>query len=460
MKVNWTFAGIVALAVTASAASADERPEFKSQRWQEDWRALCDPARQTEFLDPLKCIPLGPPGTTLTFGGELRERFETVWNPTFGFDGVGKEDVLLTRMLLHADLRFQDSARVFLQLGSHLATDREFGNGPTDRNRLDLQQGFVDLSGKIDAGTRLTLRGGRQEMSFGSSRLVSVRESPNVRRSFDGARAMLTGEGYRVDALAVRPIELEDGVFDDKTDYSTALWGLYGTITAGLPKGQSLDLYYLGYEREDAEFGQATANERRHSLGTRYAGKRSGFDWDVEAVYQFGDFGSDRISAWTVASDLGYTVNTLPWTPRLGLKANIASGDHDPADGKLGTFNALFPKLPYFTEANLVAPANFMDLHPQLTLTPIEGLEVAVGWDVLWKAETADAFYAPPLVPVAGTAGTDRFIGHQLSLDLSYEITPQISLAASYVHFWAGDGLKEAGGRDGDFVALWSSLKF
>ena len=32
-----------------------------------------------------------------------------------------------------------------------------------------------------------TLRIGRQEMSYGSSRLVSVREGPNVRRSFDGA---------------------------------------------------------------------------------------------------------------------------------------------------------------------------------------------------------------------------------------------------------------------------------
>lgn len=30
----------------------------------------------------------------------------------------------------------------------------------------------------------------------------------------------------------------------------------------------------------------------------------------------------------------------------------------------------------------------------------------------------------------------------------------------SYVHFWAGYGLEEAGGRDGDFVAAWTSFKF
>src|SRR5262245_26895835 len=132
----------LALLGTGSAA-AYERPEIKLIRWEEDWRPLCDPARQTEFLDPLKCIALAP-GTTLTLGGEWRERYENAQNPVFGFEGVGKQDVLLTRLLLLGDLRFQDSARVFVQLGSWPATDREFVEDPTDLDRLDLAQGFLD----------------------------------------------------------------------------------------------------------------------------------------------------------------------------------------------------------------------------------------------------------------------------------------------------------------------------
>lgn len=133
-----------------------------------------------------------------------------------------------------------------------------------------------------------------------------------MRRSFDGGRAMLTGDGYRVDVLAVRPIELREDVFDDKTDDTMGLWGVYGTITGGLPKGQSLDLYYLGYEHDDAEFAAGISDERRQSLGLRYAGKRAAFDWDIEALYQWGAFGSGDISAWTVASDFGYTLSVLP----------------------------------------------------------------------------------------------------------------------------------------------------
>ena len=445
---------------TGVAAFADERPELKSQRWQEDWRAFCDASQRIEPLDRLKCIKLGAPGLTLSLGGELRERFDTIWNPTFGFDGIGNEHVWLTRMLVHGDLRYRETARVFVQLGSHYASDRAFGNPPTDRNDIDLQQIFADLSTKLDDSTRLTLRGGRQEISLGSSRLVSVRESPNVRRSFDGARAFAVGQGFRLDAISVQPVELEEGAFDDRTDQSVSLRGVYGTLTGRLPKGQMLDIYYLGYERKDASFAAGTADEERHSFGTRYAGKARAFDWDVEAVLQTGSFGAQDIRAWTIASDIGYSFSDYAWQPRLGLKANIASGDGDVSDGKLETFNAMFPKLPYFTEANLIAPANFMDVHPTVSFSPLKDLEVTFGWDVLWKQQSNDAFYATPLVPVDGTAGSGKFIGHQTSVDLAYSLTPNISLAGSYVHFWAGDGLREAGGRDGDYVGAWSSFRF
>ena len=61
----------------------------------------------------------------------------------------------------------------------------------------------------MGAGRPLLLRAGRQEMSFGSSRLVGVRESPNVRQSFDGLRATLGVEGWLVDGFLTRPAETD-----------------------------------------------------------------------------------------------------------------------------------------------------------------------------------------------------------------------------------------------------------
>src|SRR4051812_16475586 len=220
-------AGVLA----ASQARAEDagRPAIKSHRFDEDWRALCDPAVRTMLLDPLKCVPLDADGFfKLTIGGELRERFEAVRNPGFGLD-QSSDHVFLHRALLHGDLHLGDALRVFVQVGAFQQNGREGERSPTDVDRLDLTQAFVDLGLPTPGDGRITLRGGRQEMSFGASRLVSVRESPNVRRSFDGGRAFWTGGGYRVDAFHARPILLDEGTFDDRVNNGEALWGVYGT---------------------------------------------------------------------------------------------------------------------------------------------------------------------------------------------------------------------------------------
>jgi len=67
-------------------------------------------------------------------------------------------------------------------------------------------------------------------------------------------------------------------------------------------------------------------------------------DYNFEFVFQWGSFGGGDIRAWMVASDTGYTFRYLPLRPRIGLKADIASGDSDPNDRDLQTFNAMFSK--------------------------------------------------------------------------------------------------------------------
>jgi hypothetical protein len=443
------------MAWPASAQDA-ARPSIKSLRYEEDWRALCDPARRAEWLDPLKCIALEP-GVTLTFGGELRERFEIASNPDFGID-QGHDHVFLHRLLLHADLRADDAFRAFAQLGAFGESGREGERSTTDLDRADLVQGFVDLSAAFDFG-RITGRGGRQEMSFGSSRLISVRDSPNIRRSFDGGRVFWTSGDYRLDTLYVRPVVIDQGTFDDPTNRRESLWGAYGTGPVLGPL--KADLYYLGFHRDRGRFAEGIAEEQRHSLGIRLFGAASGFDWDVEGVYQFGDFGGRDIRAWTVASDWGFALRSVPMAPRLGLKADIASGDRDPADNRLGTFNALYPRLPYFSEANLVAPANIIDVQPNVQVRPVRSVLLSVGWNVLWRHEIADAIYAPPLAPIANTAGRGgNFIGSQAIIGAEWRATPNITVASQYVHFWAGDTLQRAGGGDVDFMFASIAYKF
>jgi hypothetical protein len=140
-----------------------------------------------------------------------------------------------------------------------------------------------------------------------------------------------------------------------------------------------------------------------------------------------------------VASDIGYTFADAIFKPRIGLKADIASGDRRPEDGRLGTFNALYPKLPYFSEANLIAPANIVDVHPTIGLDFGSGVAVELGWNALWRQTTKDAVYGTPLNAVQGTAGAPgRFIGHQAIVDIEWQATANLTLAGGYVHFEPG----------------------
>jgi hypothetical protein len=453
-----------AAAVPASSAQAqapgEPRRTILSLRSDEDWRPLPGSAQalRDDPWDRFKFIGLGP-DAWLTLGGELRERFEWFSQPGFGLRGPPGDRTLFHRLLLHADLHVTDNARLFVQLGSMLEAGKQGPLASTDRDRLDLQQAFLDLRLPL-GGIAPRLRIGRQEIAFGSQRLVSVRESPNTRRSFDGVRVTASPGGAVLDAFVVQPVVLQDGVFDDRASDDQLFWGVYATTPLPGRLG-ALDLYYLGLRNDQATFGGSTGRELRHSFGLRLFGGTAGWDWNLEPVLQVGDYGGSAIRAWTVASDTGFTFASLPWTPRLGLKANIASGDRDRGDGRLGTFNPLFPKLANFNEASLVAPANFFDVYPTITLRPARGVVLTLGWDFLWRTSVADAVYVNPFTALAGSAGVGgRRIGDQIALDAAWQVDRHLLLSASYVRFNAGSAVRAVGGRSVDFAMMQAQYRF
>jgi hypothetical protein len=414
-------------------------------------------------FDAVKNVPLNTDGSvSLSLGGQFRVRSEFSDRPIFGLGTPEHNDGLLLRAFLSADLHLGPYFRTFVELGSGLAPVWNGTPPGTQLDRLDLMQGYGELTVPTSVGSFM-VRGGRQGMSFGSSRLVSVRESPNIRRAFDGVRtAWIGSEDTRIDAFVTRPVVPQAGVFDDSDDPGQVFYGLYATSHVPGISALKFDLYYLGLSHDGAKYARGVADEHRHTVGGRLFGKANDFDWNLEGAYQFGSFGRDNISAWTVSADLGYTVQSLPFSPRFGLNADAISGDHNLKSGTLGTFNPLFPKLPYFSEANLAAPANLIDIQPNVTLALSNDVSLNVGWNPLWKDAEADAFYGGPSVaPIKGTAGgTGRYIGQQVSTTLTWNLTKHLSFGGTYVAYTPGERIRQAGGRSGSFAAAWASVSF
>jgi hypothetical protein len=442
----------------------DGAPPYQRLRYEEDYLYLRDPARRSDPFDPVKYIPLNGDGDWyLSLGGEARARYEMYnndrWNPAAPDD----DGYLLQRYLLHADLHLGPPVRVFGELQSSLERWREGGPRPIDEDRLDVHQLFVDVQLPLDRGGRneLTLRVGRQEMLYGSARLITVRDYANIRRAFDAVRLLSRVGEWRADAFFSRPVENDPGEFDDWGLDDVKFWGVYATHPLSFLPGANVDLYYLGLDRPDAPFLQGKADERRHSIGGRVFGKRGAWDYNVEGTFQFGTFGRGDITAWWLASDTGYTFEGVPMTPRLGLNLHVISGDTNPGADDLGTFNALFPRAAYFGEIALVGAANIIDVHPSLDLHVTPQLTVSADWDVFWRYSTDDGIYDAGGFPLRPADGDARFIGHQPGVGISWQIDRHASLTAGYSHFFAGDFIKRSGpSADVDFAFITLQYRY
>jgi len=324
--------------------------------------------------------------------------------------------------MLHSDWHLGPHFRAFVQLKSGLESGRTGGPRPIDEKKLDFEAAFFEA--RTSGKNWIALRVGRQELNYGSGRLISVREGPNVRQSFEGFKVMSTIGSWTVDAFAARPDLDKPGFFNNSPDHRTTFWGIY----ASRPRTSrfSIDVYYTGLARKVATYNRGTGQELRHSVAARLwrpvQTKERGWDFDCEGVWQFGAFGTRDIRAWTFASDTGYSLPNRPFTPRLSVKSDISSGD-DPRHKSLGTFNALFPIGNYFGVLADTGPGpqNFIDLHPRLQIQPVRGVSVSADLVAQWRQNLNDGVYAVPgflLVPANGSRA--RFVGYRPGVEVRW----------------------------------------
>ncbi|GKS68923.1 alginate export family protein [Nitrosomonas sp. PY1] len=440
---------------------------YKSLRYQEDYRYLRNSPRNTDFWNPIKYISLNnQEDWYLSIGGEMRQRYEFYHNEKYGkepADPNGNSNIWLQRYMLHGDLHLGANIRVFAQFMSTFEDWRKGGPRPDiDENAFDLHQGFMDLTAKLGSSNSVTLRFGRQEIEYGSGRLISGREVPNNRRSFDAIKLLFILGDWSIDGFVGKPVRNLTGVFDDDRNPNKSLWGAYAIrVWPLLPDGH-VDLYYLGYDDRHAIFAQGRGHEVRHTVGARIWGNPFPWKYNFEFVGQFGQFGSNDIRAWAAASDTHYNFSQLPLNPQIGMRADITSGDGK--SSTLGTYNPLFPTGAYFNLADLGGPPNFIHIHPSLNLSLTEKLKASFDWGFFWRQNVNDAIYSIATVPIfspISTVGQKHYSGSSPSFVLTWEPISHITVVASYVHFFPSDFLKtEYAAKEVDYFTTWVTYKF
>jgi hypothetical protein len=455
------------LAPRAQAIVSPPMPDcsYRLLRSDEDWTFLRDKNLHCDFWDTIKYVPLqrSDKNWFVTFGGEARETWEQIGNDNWGQSPI-MNGYLNERYMSYADVHYGPHVRTFVELKSGIGSYRAGGPRPIDEKRLDFQSGFLEVGGETSWGS-VHVRTGRQELEYGSGRLVDVREGPNVRLSFDGFLARTKIHAWQVDGFAMRPDEDKPGFFDNDPDHAVGFWGAYAT--GPIPDKIQLDLYYLGQDRKDGAFERGTAHELRHSLGVRVsrpvASERPSWDFDDEALWQFGSFGAANIRAWTMATETGYRIPTIPLKPRFSVKADISSGDH-PAKNTLGTFNPLYPKGNYFGVLATTGPGpiNFIDVHPHVEASAPGNVSLSFDWIFQWRQSLDDGVYAVPGFLIRASDGSRaRFVGNRPGTEIRWQANRHLWFQGDYGVFYAGRFLKETQpGRNLNYWALWTGYKF
>ncbi len=449
------------ISLSANAQEQDSHPQYKMLRAEEDYSYLRDDSvSKADFWDPIKFIPLNNGKSIyISIGGEIRFQYEYFNDEAWGEGPQDEYGFPLQRYMLHFDFRIEKYIRLFVQLKSGIELGRGAGPRVPDEDYLDLHQGFSDLIFPFNSSSKLILRLGRQELWYGSRRLVSVREGPNVRQTFDAARFIIDIPNLRIDGFISRPVNTKVGIFDDDWKKDVLFWGGYAVLTLGIG---DLDFYYFGLDKKEAEFDAGIADEIRHSIGLRYWGSVSSFSFDLEFVYQWGKFGDVDIRAWTASVNLDYKINNLLFKPTIGIKTEHISGDTNISDNKLGTFNPLFPRGAYFGLIALIGPANLFDIHPSIKLELTKNLAFMIDYVLFWRFSANDGIYGPNgTFERTGQTSNQKFIGSQIDIELALEVDRHTSLGVELSYFTTGGFLKESGKADNvTHIVTTASYKF
>jgi len=399
---------------------------YKDPFYQNDFSYLSNPAYMGYNLgEGIKQLEVGDNGK-LDVGGQYRLRYHHEQNMR-GLGLTGRDDdFLLDRTRIYADYKINKRARVFAEFLDAGSSYENFAPRQIEVQRFDAQNLFGDLV-LIDSDLgKLTGRAGRQELLFGSQRLLSPLDWANNRRRFDGGRLIWNNDDRTTDFLLVRPENINFTKFDSPNQ-NQALWGVYNSNKTF--ENGPIDTYYLGFE-------DTSTNLHVHTLGTAIKGESDGVLWDNEFGYQFGKNpdGSD-ISAFSLTFGLG-TKSTGTLKPTFWMYYDWASGDDSVNNG----WNHLFPLgHRYNGFMDLFGRRNLHDVNSIVTFSPTDKFTVLAWYHYFFLANDKQGPYNVTLSPFnpGGTVGS-RDIGHEIDLLGTYKVSARSDLVLGYSHFFSG----------------------
>ncbi len=454
--------------------------------------------------------------SVLDIGGSARFRYEGKYNgmglppaQDFRANGVDNDNAYFSQKIL-ARVAYSDKWwSVYVEGRSSGTSDDQRGSngaypgpgaGPESDGIVDLQQAYFTLGNHKEFPVSVKI--GRQELSYGDERLVGAFAWNNIGRVFDAAKVRWQNSWFALEGFVSKIVLPDDNSFNTWNDYN--VFSGLNLSTKSIPKNLT-EVYF--FARNDG-IGSTTANPGTpppfqaaappardiYTIGARFKsnpGDFGNFDYTVEGAYQFGNWKRaataavrpnerDEQSAYAFAGNVGYTFADSAMTPRIALEYAYGSGDSNPNDGTHGTFDNLYPtNHKFYGYMDFYSWQNIHDVRLCFTLKPHSRLSVALEGHAFWMADTADSLYnvggaarTTPGSTVGGGNGFNlnpsygNYVGSEIDLVAGFIVNKFINLEAGYGHFFVGDYIKQTwaapgfGSADANWFYVQTVVRF
>ena len=425
-----------------------------------------------------------------TIGGEARIRYEYRTNAGFSTTTNANESAASHRVRVSVGYDLTPDVSFFAQLqdarvwGSEcnaavcgaattgIGTVSSANNGGTG---VDLHQGYIQVKNILTPG--LSMKLGRQEITFGDHRLFGNFGWSQIGNSFDAVRLTHASPMADLDLFWARIADTEGGalgsnggaaahgvIFPAAGAKATTDQDIYGAYLTLKPVANwTIEPYYFLLKDSRANGGTLAGvvatpqapDQSLNTLGGRINGKAAGLDATVEGVYQFGGIGDIAgagghnlaVHSYAGAAKAGYTLEVVPMKPRLGVEFDYAKGDSCVAPGTcnavghLNTFDNLYPTNHFhYGYMDLMAWKNMVNYQANFAIQPDAASKLQVNF-IIHRLQTAhDNWYraGQGVYGATSAANTSSSIGRELDVHYWRTFKEKFKAEIGYGHFWAG----------------------
>ena len=397
-----------------------------------------------------------------SISGSFRLRYESMDN-TFRLVGPGQDELLLSRLLVHAQINGERFYGGFELQDSRAWLEQDLTPvGTDDVNALEPLRAYVGYRNE-----QVDIQVGRLTMDVGSRRLVSRNRMRNTINSFTGVRARWSRPGgVGLQAFLTMPVarlpnnlerdRLRNNEFElDQEHWERILWGLHAS---DVRIGNRLDTEWFLYGiREKDRPSLPTRN--RDFLTAGFRARKTGDVWahELETAIQHGKSRASALPtdttdldhrAWFIHAEASRKLRGS-WEPRVIFRFDYASGDEDPDDGKFNRFDTLYgdrrwefgPTGIYgaLTRSNILSPGI------ALRTKPGPSMDLRIDYRPAWLASDRDFMPTAALRDRDGNSGS--FIGHQADLRWRWwSRSRNLTVDFTAAYLWKGEFLKNAPG--------------